>query len=60
MIQETVTISLEHYNEMQAELSSLRRQVDEKTIAKYQTNPIHALIFLVILIAIACFGRYLV
>ena len=33
-INETVTLSLENYEEMKAEIKSLRQQVQEKTIIK--------------------------
>ena len=46
---ETVTLSLETYEEMKKELKDLREQVKEKTIVKYYHHPIYGQVVLVIL-----------
>jgi len=38
MENETVTLSLEHYEEMQRELKRLREENQEKTIVKYEKH----------------------
>ena len=39
-LNETVTLSIAHYEEMKEELKLLRQQVQEKTIVKEVPNPI--------------------
>lgn len=46
---ETVTLSLETYEEMKKELKDLREQVKEKTIVKYYHHPIYGQVAFVII-----------
>ena len=46
---ETVTLSLETYEEMKKELNDLREQVKEKTIVRYYYHPIYGYVALVII-----------
>ena len=48
-INETVTLSIETYEEMKVEIKSLRQQVKEKTIIKEVLPPIYGYVVLAIL-----------
>ena len=49
---ETVTLSLETYEEMKKELKDLREQVKEKTIVKYYHHPIYGYVAMAILMGL--------
>ena len=38
---ETVTLSLQNYEDMKQEIKTLKEQVKEKTIVKYQLHPVY-------------------
>ena len=48
-INETVTLSIQHYEEMKEELKTLRQQVQEKTVIKEAINPIYGFIGVLVL-----------
>jgi len=49
---ETVTLSLQTYKDMENELEILKKQVREKTIIKYYMHPIYGKIFFVIILMV--------
>jgi len=58
MNENTVTISLDKYEEMKSELERLRKENGEKTIYKYSPHPIYGAVLLVAALVLAIiFGR---
>ncbi len=55
-LNETVTLSIETYEEMKAEIKSLRQQVQEKTIYKEVLPPIYGYVAMALLFIV---GFYL-
>lgn len=57
-----VTLSLEKYEEMKAELSQLRKLVQEKEIVKYYPHPVIAyslmILFFIFIIGVASFTHF--
>lgn len=47
-----VTLSLEKYEEMKAELSQLRKLVQEKEIVRYYPHPVFTYVILLLLLSI--------
>ncbi len=52
-INETVTLSIETYEEMKAEIKSLRKQVEEKTIYKEVIPPVYGYVALALIVLFA-------
>lgn len=51
-LNETVTLSIETYEEMKAEIKSLRQQVQEKTIYKEVLPPIYGYVAIALLFSL--------
>ena len=49
----TVTISLDKYEEMKSELERLRKENQEKTIYKYAMHPIYGIVLIVFMFTLA-------
>jgi hypothetical protein len=51
-LNETVTLSIETYEEMKAEIKSLRQQVQEKTIYKEVLPPVYGYVAMAVVIGL--------
>lgn len=49
-MKDTVTLSIEKYEEMKNEIETLRKQVQEKTIYKYIIPPVYGYVCMIALI----------
>lgn len=52
---ETVTLSLQTYEDMKQEIKTLKEQVKEKTIVKNQLHPVYGYVMLFIMIGMFSF-----